>query len=290
MKAQTRLSSAAPSADFTLVELTIIGHRRPAARRPDNGLHNPAWTTHCIKETRQTLATINDTLLGFAVANGACAPAQSGTTGWKRPSIAPTTACSTISSRGGRLALQGPMPGKTGSVWRRDACVFRTVRPSRRPPSPASAVYSTIRRADPVTLVGDGRIESAMRRRICALGDRRPAASRRSRLAGRRQPRSPDGSGQQQWTRRRNAGPVADASDQHELCFLCPLDRRHRGILMDIPRLGSAGDGALFNHDRCRASCPDPRAKLLTSRAKPVVMRGSFGITCCLESNTTRSR
>ena len=62
-----------------------------------------------IKETRQTLATINEALLGFAVANGRLPrPAQSGTNGLEATvNCADDDGLHRLSSRGKPLALQG---------------------------------------------------------------------------------------------------------------------------------------------------------------------------------------
>ena len=85
MKPQTRRPPLTSSRGFTLVELTIVlvivalllgGLTTAFMVQQDNA---------SIKETRQTLATINEALLGFAVANGACrGPRNRAPTGWKR--------------------------------------------------------------------------------------------------------------------------------------------------------------------------------------------------------------
>jgi len=86
--------SSAPRG-FSLVELTIVlvivalllgGLTTAFTVQQDNA---------AIKETRQTLATINDALLGFAVANGRLPrPAQSGTNGLEKTvNCADDTAC-----------------------------------------------------------------------------------------------------------------------------------------------------------------------------------------------------
>lgn len=212
MKPQTRRPPLTSSRGFTLVELTIVlvivalllgGLTTAFMVQQDNA---------SIKETRQTLATINEALLGFAVANGRLPrPAQSGTNGLEATvNCATTTACT------------GFIPWQTLGVAKSDAwgkLIRYSVTPAFSNSTPFTLtsiarfkVYSRDSAGNPVYLVGSSASNCDAATNLCA-----PAivfSSGKSNHGWLDDGTEIADSSASNVDEEANAGPVADASDQ----------------------------------------------------------------------------